>query len=116
MPVSGENFVAAALLISSDASPIARGYEVWRCADDHFLLESKAYQRLEQSLTLDDQVKLPMDRGLPGLAVQSGVACISEDPEIVFSGRPFRSSSACKGVAIPFYEGDRITNVLTLLL
>lgn len=116
MPVYGKNFLATALLISSDASPIARGYEVWRCAEDHFLLESKAYQRIEQTLILDDDSKLPMDNNLPALAFHSGIASVSEDPEVVFSGRPFRNTGPCKGVAIPFYEGDRITNVLTLLL
>ena len=66
--------------------------------------------------TLDDDSKLPMDNNLPALAFHSGIASVSEDPEVVFSGRPFRNTGPCKGVAIPFYEGDRITNILTLLL
>lgn len=116
MPVFGDDFLAAALLISSDTSPIARGFEVWRCADDHFLLESRAYQRLEQSLVFDGETTLPIEGSLPGLAYQSGVASISEDPELVYSGRPFRRGGNCKGVAIPFYEDDHISNILTLLL
>lgn len=116
MPVLGDNFLASALLISSDASPIARGYEVWRRAEDHFLLESRAYQRLEKSLMFEEEMTLPLEGSLPGLALESGGASISEDPEIVFSGRPFRQSGSCKGVAIPFYEADRMTNILTLLL
>jgi hypothetical protein len=116
LPVYCETFLAAALLISSDASPIARGYEVWRCAEDHFLLEASAYQRLEQSLIFDPETKVALTGSLPGLALESGVVTVSDDPHVVFSGRAFRQARRCKGVAIPFYEGDRITNILTLLL
>ena len=114
IPVFDDHYLASAVIISSDSAPIARGYEVWRCADDHFLLESKAYQRLQQSLELDDGATLPIEGSLPGLAMKTGVASISEDPEIVFSGRSFRGGD-CKGVAIPIYEQERITNILTLL-
>ncbi|QDV46356.1 hypothetical protein Enr13x_62650 [Stieleria neptunia] len=115
MPVCGDDFLAAAVLISSDSAPIARGYEVWRCAEDRFLLESRAYQRLEQSLMYQGEQNVPLEGSLPGLAYASGVATISEDPDIVYSGRPFRGGP-CKGVAIPFFEEDRMTNILTLLL
>ncbi len=116
IPVFGEDFLATAVLISSDSAPIARGYEVWRCAEDHLLLESRAYQRLEQSLMYEVDQTVPLEGTLPGLAYMSGVATISEDPDIVYSGRPFRGGSPCKGVAIPFFEQDRMTNILTLLL
>ncbi|WP_372895987.1 hypothetical protein [Stieleria sp.] len=116
LPVFGEDFLATAVLISSDSAPIARGYEVWRCAEDHLLLESRAYQRLEQSLMYEVDQTVPLEGSLPGLAYTSGVATISEDPDIVYSGRPFRGGLPCKGVAIPFFEQDRMTNILTLLL
>ncbi|QEF97520.1 hypothetical protein Mal15_15600 [Stieleria maiorica] len=116
IPVFGDDFLATAVLISSDSAPIARGYEVWRCGEDEFLLESSAYQRLEQSLMYEGSATVPMEGTLPGLAFASGAATISEDPEIVFSGRPIGGGKPCKGVAIPFFEQDRITNILTLLL
>ncbi|MCA9138927.1 MAG: hypothetical protein KDB00_19280, partial [Planctomycetales bacterium] len=116
MPIFGDHFLASALLISSDAAPIARGYEVWRCADDHFKLESHAYQRPEKTLVFEGDATVPIQGTLPGLALDRGVACISEDPEIVYSGRPFPDGKECRGVAIPFYEEERVTNILTLLL
>lgn len=116
IPVVGDHFLASALLISSDAAPIARGYEVWRCAEDHFKLESSAYQRMEQSQMFEGQTTLPIHGTLPGLALESGVASISEDPAIVYSGRPFRQDTGHRGVAVPFYEAERVTNILTLVL
>ena len=116
LPVASDDFLASALLISADASPIARGYEVWRCGDQHYELESAAYQRLDKTLTMDEGAVLTGELSLPHLAVQTGVVCTSDDPAVVYCGRPYREDGVCKGMAIPFYEGDRVTSVLALLL
>lgn len=116
IPVFAETFLASAVLISSDASPIARGYEVWRRTDECFQLESKAYQRLDESLMLDEGSTLALQGTLPALAIEKGSVCISEDREVVYCGRPDHQGKPCKGIAIPFFEADRVTNVLTLLL
>ncbi|MCO8125423.1 GAF domain-containing protein [Stieleria sp. TO1_6] len=120
MPVAGDVFLASALLVSSDAAPVARGYEVWRCADDELLLESRAYQRLDPGLQLEPQTVVPLShsqhRSLAALALESGGVVTSEDPAIVFAGRSREDGLNCKAVAIPFYEAERITNILTLIL
>lgn len=120
IPVCGHDYHASALLISSDAAPIARGYEVWRNADDGFTLESFAYQRLDASLSLESGARMPVEGSLPGLAVKNGGVAVTEDVGLLAVGRGENASEAAgklsSGVAIPFYEADRVTNVLTLLL
>lgn len=135
MPVGDENFLATALLISSDATPVARGYEVWRNADDHFVLESCGYQHVDDSFRFTIGDTIPLDGALPGLAIAQGVATVTEDQALILGHRktdpqnpdldseglsPSQEITAerypNRALCIPFYEGSRITNVLTLML
>ena len=116
IPIDDGQFLASVVLVSSDATPIARAYEVWRANGEKLMLESQAYQRLEQTLELEEGASIPIDGTLPGEAIRRGQVVISDDPAIVFSGRPYRQHGSAKGVAIPFFEDDRVTNVLSLLV
>lgn len=115
MPVRSDQFLATALLISSDLAPIARAFEVWRCGDSEFLLETHAYQNLPPALRLEDGAAVPREGSLPGLALEAGAARVTEDPAILSRGRGEEMLQG-RGIAVPFFEGERLTNVLTLVL
>lgn len=120
IPVASEKFLASALLISSDAAPLSRSYEVWKKTADNFVLQTYAYQRLESSVTMESGSTLPLKDSLPGLALESGVVSVTGDQDLLLAGRgvdaPQSSPRLSSGIAIPFYESDQLTYVLTLLL
>ncbi|MEO1530378.1 MAG: GAF domain-containing protein [Planctomycetota bacterium] len=115
MPVLSDQFMATALLISSDLAPISRAFEVWRYADDSFLLETKAYQNLPTTLRLEEGASVATTGSLPGLALETGVVRVTDAPKVLGNGRGNESFTG-KGIAVPFFEGERLTNVLTLVL
>ena len=115
MPVQSEQFIASTLLISSDLAPIARAFEVWRCTEDQFILESNAYQNLPPALRLEEGASMPFTGSLPGLARESNAGQMTSEPSILACGRGGDPLSG-RGIAVPFFEGDRLTNVLTLVL
>lgn len=115
MPVQSDQFLASALIISSDLAPIARAFEVWRHADGQFLLEMQAYQNFAPALRFEPGATVSVHGSLPGLALESGMACVTVDPSVLQSGRGGESISG-RGIAIPFFEGERLTSVLTLVL
>ena len=115
MPVMGDDFLASVLLISSSVAPIGRGFEVWRCAGEEFVLESVAYQTLDESFRLLPEARLSSQGSLPGLIVESATAVICDDPSILSCGRECDRFEG-RAVGIPFFEGGRVTNILVMLL
>lgn len=114
IPVFSDNFLATAILISSDATPSAKAFQVWRCSDDKLTLESCGYQKLEQSMCRPVGTEISPTDSLAGLALESGTVEVCCDTNRL--GAPAGGSVVQRGFAIPFYEGERITNVLTLLM
>ena len=113
------------VLISSKATPIAKGYEVWNVTNDGFTLEGSAYQGLAKTFQLKRDTKLDADTGLPGLASVHGGATTTENEVILLAGRnqksrstenPLETSGPTAGLAIPTYQDDTLTSVMTFLL
>ncbi|GAA5507161.1 GAF domain-containing protein [Novipirellula caenicola] len=116
IPVAGENYVASVMLLSSKATPMARGFEVWRAdADGGYTLESASYP--DPGIELSIGTSMPANSGIPALASEHGGATVSENPAILRSGRSFGEDvTPIQGcLAIPFYESDAITSVTVLL-
>ncbi|OYP38217.1 hypothetical protein CGZ80_03080 [Rhodopirellula sp. MGV] len=116
IPVMGDDFLASVLLISSSVAPLGKGFEVWRCAGDDFLLESAAYQDLDESLQLPLESKVTCHGSLPGFAAESSAAVISDDPALISFGRGEDCHFEGRAFAMPFFEDGRVTNVLIMLL
>lgn len=118
IPVASSTYHSTAVLISSHVSPIARGFEVWQVDAESFLFMGGAYRDLGEGVQLPLGAVLPLDSGLPGLASSNGGAVLCEDIGTIFSGRNHDAvlpETAC-GLAIPFYEGDKLVSVTALIL
>ncbi|MGI9473546.1 MAG: GAF domain-containing protein [Rubripirellula sp.] len=117
LPVATNAYHASVLLISSCVSPLARGFEVWQPVDDGFSLLGGAYRGLGDGIDLPAETHLPTGQGLPGLAARAGSAVLSEDVETLFAGRgeAARLPEAACGLAIPYFDGETLTSVATLL-
>jgi hypothetical protein len=115
IPIINTTLRSVAVLISSAATPIAKGYEVWTHGNDGFTLESSAYQNMPASLRLLPETKLPNGNGLPALACEHGGALTTEDPSYLSSARDGDVSDIAGGLAIPFYQNNTLTSVTTLL-
>ena len=121
LPVmDGEALMSVAMLISSAATPIARGFEVWNALEDKFVLEGAAYQGLRESLQISRDVEFPLDSGLPGLVNKRGTAATSSDASVLMMGREDATSDSggleiTSGLAIPIYKGEALSSVTTLL-
>ncbi|MDA8744587.1 GAF domain-containing protein [Rubripirellula amarantea] len=108
------------VLISSKATPIARGYEVWNVLADKFVMEGAAYQGLDASLQLPRDTELSLNAGLPGLALEHGGATISTNAQALLAGRQCDegtdvSETINGGLAIPTYKGETLSSVTTLM-
>lgn len=111
-----DNFFAAALLISSSATPLARAYEVWEAKDDGFSLVSRGYQDLDESLRREHGSTMGIGLGLAGLAASEGSAVTCEDPTVLFAGLETGPiPQAGSGLAIPYFDGDKLSSVTTLI-
>ncbi len=116
IPVAGENYVASVLLLSSEVTPMARGFEVWRAdADGGYTLKSASYA--DPTIELAIGTAMPATSGIPALASEHGGATVSENPTFLRAGRQFdENATPIQGcLAIPFYESDAITSVTVLL-
>lgn len=122
--MADEDLKSVAVLISSKATPIAKGYEVWNVADEGFTLEGSAYQGLDPTFQLQRDAKLDDDTGLPGLAAVHGGATTTENDALLLAGRHCENNHADRkpdgtgltaGLAIPAYNDDELTSVMTLL-
>ncbi len=115
VPVMGKQYNASVLMISSAATPIARGFEVWQAEPDGFTLESSAY--CSDDIRLESGTKLSLTNGLLGMAYERGTAVITEDESCLLAGRDTKvgSGAVASGIAIPFFESDVMTSVTVLL-
>ena len=115
LPVASHAYHSSVLLLSSGVSPLARGFEIWQATSEQFTLLGGAYRGMP-AMGLPAETRLAIQEGLPGLASVEGAAVLSDNPDILFAGRPTESrpESAC-GLAIPCYDGDSLTSVATLL-
>ena len=116
IPVAGESYFGTVVLISSELTPIARGFEVWRADPDGFTLQSCSYQAEELAIPVGST--LPLDQGVPSLITPGGGAVYSQEFAVLEAGREsLLDEKAFDGVVlIPFYEGDALTSVAALLL
>ena len=117
LPVASTAFHSTAVLISSRVSPIAGGFEVWQADDSHFSFLGGAYRDFADGVQLPPDASLPLDAGLPGLAGNEQGAVLCQDPKIIFAGRNHDTElpESAFALAIPFYDGDKLTSVSTLL-
>ena len=122
--MSDDELKSVALVISSKATPIAKGYEVWNATDDGFTLEGSAYQGLDPAYQFQRDAKMGSDTGLPGLAAVHGGATTTENATLLLSGRNLDGSQPASesgysgitaGLAIPAYDGEKLTSVMTFL-
>lgn len=115
IPVISSSLKSVAVLISSDANPLAKGYEIWVRDGDEFTLDSCAYQGVSEAARLTAGTKLSSAQGLPGQALSSESA-VSVEPGIeLAAGRDSSEDDFAGGLAIPFFDGDQLTSVTTLL-
>lgn len=117
VPVASTAYHATAVLISSRVSPIARGFEVWQVEATQYSFLGGAYRDFAVGVSLPAGASLPLGVGLAGLAHEEQGAALSQDPETIFAGRNRDTElpEAASGLAIPFYDGDKLTSVTTLL-
>ena len=115
IPVCGSNYSSSVLLISSQTTPMARGFEVWKCEPGGLKLNSCSYTTEELAVEVGSHCAA--SEGLFGLVEQSGRAVLSSNPEVLLVGRThrFASNNIGFGIAIPFYESDVLTSVTILL-
>ena len=113
---AGGEFYAAMLMISSTTSPLARGFEVWRADDEGYGLVTSAYHGLGESYCLADQARAT-EGSLADLVALRGTAVLTEEPEQLMAGRDVAAASPgpTAALAIPFYDGDVLRSVATLL-
>ena len=112
IPVIHDSFMASVLLISSQASPIAKGFEIWVVKENEFALDSAAYHISE--LAIDIGEKQSLTNSLPGLAHEKRGAVIAENKEMLAACRP-NASGSTSGLVIPCYRSDTLTSVAVLL-
>lgn len=112
---SDERMTSVATLISSDATPIAKGYEVWSVDGDEFTLRSCAYQRLSTQAHLKPGCVLPGDEGWPSVLRHHHGAIVVDDEASMGVGRNDATESANAMLLIPFYIGERLDSVTVFL-
>ena len=113
IPVAGSDFVASILLISSDATPIAKGFEVWKATEEGFTLDSASYH--DASIAVEVGAKLSSSDGLPGLTQELGRAVLIDDASCLAIGRPDVGDKLTYGLAIPCYASNKLDSVTTVL-
>lgn len=116
IPVGSDDFLASVVLISSDAAPMARGYEVWDIGGESYTLKAAAYQRQADGVTLEVGMSLFDANSLPGQVVASQRPIITTAPNAIAMGRQSESASYSKAISIPLFNGENLTQVLSLLI
>ncbi|MEM9587779.1 MAG: GAF domain-containing protein [Planctomycetota bacterium] len=116
IPVAGDDYVASVILINAVKTPMAQGFEVWRCQPDGYQLQSSASGVLTPTNALEPGFELTSGGGVPGLVEQHGGAMIITDQDAIGAGRPQATDEVEAVLAIPFYEADTLTSVTVLLL
>ena len=111
--VAGSEFVSAVLLISSDATPIAKGFEVWEATEKGFTLCSAAYH--DKSIARELGTTLSVTEGVPGLTHTLGRAVLSDDAACLSAGRPTTENKLSIGLGIPCFKSKTLASVTTVL-
>lgn len=112
---SDQRMTSVATLISSDATPIAKGYEVWSVDGNQWTLRSSAYQTLPTSFRLAPGCTLPADEGWPSVLQHHHGAIVVDDEASMATGRNGSIDSANAMLLIPFYVGERLDSVTVFL-
>ncbi|MFK8112150.1 MAG: GAF domain-containing protein [Rubripirellula sp.] len=118
IPVATKDSHCSTVLISSQLSPMARGFETWRVEADGFRLKQGVYGGFEQNLAIPAETFLEFDQGLVGAAREAATVIVSDDLSRLFPGRDQKLElpSPTIGLAIPFFEGDKLSCITTLLI
>lgn len=112
---SDQRMTSVATLISSDATPIAKGYEVWSVDGNEFTLRSCAYQTLPTAARLAPGCVLSSDEGWPSVMQHHHGAVVIEDDANMSVGRNGSAESASAMLLIPFYVGERLDSVTVFM-
>ncbi|TWU50845.1 hypothetical protein Poly51_41380 [Rubripirellula tenax] len=115
VPVLSENLMSAVVLISSAATPIARGYQVWLADEDGFVLDAAAYQAVVEEDRFAIGTKISAETPLIALARDCGGAVISGADEVTEMSRSGAGANLLGGLAIPFYSGEKMQSITALL-
>lgn len=119
IPVAGERFNSAAVLISSASTPIARGMEVWEVRPDSsdFELTSAAYYQLGDGYGLPIGTICPSDSPPFARMRNENRAMVTDDPKELLAGRDpsLALPGPTSGLAIPFFDGLTLTSITVLL-
>lgn len=119
IPVADEEFHAAAVLISSQSTPIARGMEVWKVLEDsnEFELSSSAYYQLGDGYALPIGSRTMGNEAFFAKVLDEKRAVVTDDPDMLLAGRSPDTAlpGPTSGLAIPFFDGQTLTSVTTLL-
>lgn len=118
IPVGADRFHSTAVLISSAISPIAVAIEVWQAEEEGFSLMGGAYSSPENvaQYALQPDTRLAPGSGLPGLADTHRGAVLCDDIDRLLEGRtPSSDHPPTSGLAIPYFNGETLTSVATLL-
>ncbi|TWU03722.1 hypothetical protein Pla100_06520 [Neorhodopirellula pilleata] len=119
IPIAGDRFHAAAVLISSVSTPIARGMEVWSVLPDSndFELTSSAYYQLGDDYALPIGTVCHCDAA-PFVRMRTEKrAMVTDDPNELLAGRDPRLAlpGPTSGLVIPFFDGVTLTSLAVLL-
>ena len=115
LPVISSEFLASVLLISSKASPMARGVEVWTRQTDHFVLTQTSYGDIETDLQIEPQRQMDLNTGMAAMAAEHGGATTTENEAFLYAGRG-ASEGLHHGLAIPTYDTSKNLVAVTVLL
>lgn len=116
IPDTGDQrMTSVATLISSDATPIAKGYEVWSVDGNELTLCSSAYQGLSMDDRLSPGCVFPAGEGWPSILEHHHGAILVDDQASMKVGRNGSMESTNAMLLIPFYVGERLDSVTVFL-
>ena len=117
IPIASKVYHGTAVLISSLKTPIARAMEVWDVEENHYSLADSVCLGFDQSLSLTPDAKVEGGASLMAMVAEAGTAVLCDDVQKIFAGRDADAKlpeTAC-GLAIPFYDGEQLTSITTLV-
>ncbi len=106
------------VLLSTEATPIAKAFEVWGPVDGALKLLRGTYSAdLDAFADLTRGLSIPFGEGLPGLAYQSQLPVLLDqlDSPRFVRDEAARAAGLEVGIAIPVYAGDEVKAVACLL-
>lgn len=117
IPVASTAYHGTAVLISSLKSPIARAMEVWNVEENRYSLVDSSCLGFDESLSLVPGVIVEGDASLMAMVAEAGTTVLCDDVQRIFVGRDTDAKlpESASGLAIPFYDGERMTSITTLI-